>query len=79
MYIYALSYTNPYKQDEVFALFLAAERLLTRNEAVAKAVEVVTGDNLGNEWVEAVAQGALGGPLHVDGKITQPTIAVMVD
>lgn len=79
MYIYALSYRNPYNQDEMFALFLASERLLPRPDAVAKAVEVVAGDNLGHEWVEAVAQGALAGPLHVDGKITQPTIAVLVD
>jgi hypothetical protein len=79
VYIYALSYRNPYNPDEIFALFLASERLLPHNEAISKAVEVVAADALGNEWVEAVAEGALGGPLQVTGQLAQPTIAVTID
>lgn len=79
MYIYALSYRNPYNQGELFALFLAAERLLPAAEALAKAVEAVGRDGLGHEWVEAVAGGAICGPLQIDGKLAQPTIAVVIE
>ncbi|MCC7494820.1 MAG: hypothetical protein IT204_20865 [Fimbriimonadaceae bacterium] len=79
MYIYALGYRNPYQGDKPFVLFLAAQRLLRRDEALAAAVETVRNDSFGNEWVDAVSQGALCGPLEVDGNLPQPTIAVVVD
>jgi hypothetical protein len=79
VYIYALSYRNPYSPSELFALFLAADRLLTNDEAMGRAVEQIREDNLGHEWVEAVAQGALCGPLQIDGRLSQPTIAVTVE
>ena len=79
VYIYALSYRNPYNPGELFALFLAAERLLTVAEALARAVEAVGHDGLGHEWVEAVAGGAVCGPLQIDGRLSQPTIAVVIE
>jgi len=79
VYIYALSYQNPYNREELFALFLASPRMLTPTEATTKAVEAVTVDGLGNEWVEAVAQGAVCGPLRIEGKLPQPSIAIVVD
>jgi hypothetical protein len=78
VYIYALSYRNPYQPDELFALFLASERLLATPEALGKAAEAVARDGVGNEMVEAVTQGALCGPLQVSGQLSDPSIAVVV-
>lgn len=79
MYIYALSYRNPHEDTRPFVLFLAAERLLSASEAISAAVETVRGDALGNEWVDAVSDGSLCGPLEVEGTLRQPTFAIMVD
>jgi len=79
MFIYALSYRNPYDEAKPLVLFLAAERLLSETEALTAAVTAVRGDALGNEWVEAVAGGSLCGPLEIDGALGQPTIAIVVE
>lgn len=79
MYIYALSYRNPHDEERPFVLFLAAERLLAKDEAIAAAVAAVRGDSLGHEWVDSVTRGALCGPLEIAGELHQPSIAVVVD
>lgn len=78
MYLYALTYGNPYEDGRPFVLFVAAERLIEEQEARASAVEAVRNDNLGNEWVEAVANGVLSGPVEIEGALRQPSIAVVV-
>lgn len=79
MFLYALSYGNPYEPTQHCVLFLAAKRPLSGTEALQLGIEAVSDDSLGNEWVEAVAHGTICGPLEVDGKLAQPSIAVMVD
>lgn len=79
MYVYALGYRNPHHADQPFVLFLASKRLLTRDDAVQAALDTIAADALGNEWIEAVVQGALCGPLEIDGELRKPSIAVVVD
>lgn len=79
MFVYALSYCNPYDPAQHCVLFLAAKRPLGETEALASGVEAVSVDSLGHEWVEAVAQGTVCGPIEVDGRLAQPSIAVYVD
>lgn len=79
MYVYALTYRNPYEREQPFVLFLASQRLLDQTDAIAQAVSAVESDNLGHEWMEAVTQGVLAGPLEVDGSLIEPSIAICVE
>lgn len=79
MYIYALTYANPHEDGKPFVLFLTSSRLLAEPDALAAAVDAVSADNLGHEWVDAVSHGTLCGPLVVDGRLSHPSIAVEVD
>ena len=79
MYIYALSYRNPYDDAQIVVLFLASRRLLEHGEAVGAAISAVTQDALGHEMVEAVEHGTLVGPLEISGNLIQPSIAVTVE
>lgn len=79
MFIYALSYPNPYDARELFALFVASRRPLDPDEAISYAVEAVTADGLGYEWVEAVAAASVAGPLLIEGSLSQPSVAIIVD
>ena len=79
MNIYALSYRNPHDPAKPFVLFVSAPRRLEEDEALAAAIEAVKNDGLGNEWLEAIAQGSLCGPLEIVGELRQPSIAVAVE
>ncbi|MBI2300519.1 MAG: hypothetical protein HYU66_16540 [Armatimonadetes bacterium] len=78
MYLYALTYRNPYQEGRPFVMFLASDRLLDVHEARLAAVEQVRADALGNEWLEAVADGELCGPVELEGTLRQPSIAMLV-
>jgi len=79
VFIYALSYPNPYDARELFALFVASQRPLEPDDVIGHAVQAVTADGLGHEWVEAVAAAAVAGPLLVEGTLSQPSVAIIVD
>lgn len=79
MYLYALSYANPYDLTQHCVLFVASKRPLSTEETLSSGIEAVGDDSLGHEWVEAVAHGSVCGPVEVDGRLVQPTIAVYVD
>jgi hypothetical protein len=79
MNVYALSYRNPHDPARPFVLFLASARHLEQDEALAAAIETVKADGLGHEWVEAVANGSVCGPLEIEGELRQPSIAVAVE
>ncbi len=78
MNVYALSYRNPHEPTTPFVIFIASERLIDLAEARASAIEAVQADGLGNEWLEAIADGLLCGPLELDGTLRQPSIAVVI-
>ncbi len=79
MNVYALSYRNPHDSAKPFVLFVTSGRHLDEDEALAAAIEAVKADGLGNEWLEAIANGSLCGPLEIDGELKQPSIAVAVE
>lgn len=78
MYVYAVCCANPHEDDKAFFMFIASERFLPEDEVRAKAIDVVREDALGHEWVEALADSHVGGPLELEGGLKQPTIAVKI-
>lgn len=79
MNVYALTYRNPHDPGTSFVLFVTSKRHLDEAEALASAIEAVKSDGLGNEWLEAIANGSVCGPLEIEGELRQPSIAVVVE
>jgi len=79
MNVYALSYRKPHDSAKPFVLFVTPAGISTKTRRWRAAIEAVKADGLGNEWLEAIANGSLCGPLEIDGELKQPSIAVAVE